>query len=131
MAFHLYYTHFGLPEPFDLAAGFKTGIIAARKNPYRLSWLEVYGLAHEVFIPYDLERYESDREFIYGDYDFWTPGYKASTFKGFVEEIENQFSGNDQYKEERAVFNRFFNAGQTENSSEKVFELIEQLLKRY
>ena len=30
-----------------------------------------------------------------------------------------------------AVFNKFFNAGQTEDSSKKVFELIEQLLQRY
>lgn len=53
MAFHWYYSHFGLKEPFDLASGFKSGIIASRLDPYRYrSVWDVYGLTHEVFVPY-------------------------------------------------------------------------------
>jgi len=84
-----------------------------------------------VFIPYDLKEYESHRGFLYGDYDFWTPGYKAHTFAGLMEEMAKQFSGRDGYREERAVFNRFFNSGQSDNSSGKVFRLIEELLQKY
>jgi hypothetical protein len=54
MAFHLYYEHFGLEEPFDLAAGFKAGLITSRLSPYSYdSKLKVYHLTHEVFVPYE------------------------------------------------------------------------------
>jgi hypothetical protein len=53
MAFHWYYRYFGYKEPFDLAKGFEIGVIASRKDPYKLSWLEVYNLTHEVFVPYE------------------------------------------------------------------------------
>lgn len=53
MAFHLYYRHFGLTEPFPLENAFKAGVIAARHAP---AWfkdrMEVYNLTHEIFVPY-------------------------------------------------------------------------------
>ena len=53
MAFHWYYEHFGLSEPFPLAAGYKMGVISSRKDPYSFKRnLQVYDLTHEVFIPY-------------------------------------------------------------------------------
>lgn len=53
MVFHQYYEHFGLKEPFDLAAGFKAGVIASRLDAYayRTSG-KVYDLTHEIFVPY-------------------------------------------------------------------------------
>ena len=54
MAFHWYYKHFGLKEPFDLAAGFKTGVIASRLDPYDYKTnYQVYQLTHEIFVPYE------------------------------------------------------------------------------
>jgi hypothetical protein len=54
MVFHRYYKHFGLEEPFDLAAGFKAGVIASRLDPYGFKKnTQVYNLTHEVFVPYD------------------------------------------------------------------------------
>jgi hypothetical protein len=54
MAFHWYYSHFGLEEPFDLATGFNAGVIASRLSPYAYrSNLKVYQLTHEVFVPYE------------------------------------------------------------------------------
>lgn len=54
MAFHLYYQHFKLEEPFPLATAFEGGVIAARRP---LSWFErripVYDLTHEIFVPYE------------------------------------------------------------------------------
>jgi len=53
MAFHNYYTHFGLKEPFPLASGFDRSEIAARTDPYKLDSNGVYRFTHEVFVPYD------------------------------------------------------------------------------
>jgi len=62
MTFHWYYSYFGLEEPFDLAAGFESGIIASRLSPYSFnSNLQVYHLTHEIFVPYEYgEKLESD-----------------------------------------------------------------------
>jgi|GEM_PF-824478 len=55
MAFHLYYQHFGLEEPFPLAAAFKAGVIAARHDPawFKQNKMEMYNLTHEIFVPYE------------------------------------------------------------------------------
>lgn len=55
MAFHLYYAHFGLAEPFFLQSAYQTGVIAARRD---LAWLKrnkmgIYSLTHEIFVPYE------------------------------------------------------------------------------
>lgn len=53
MAFHLYYQHFGLAEPFSLKSAFKAGVIAARKKPADFQHkMDVYSLTHEIFVPY-------------------------------------------------------------------------------
>lgn len=55
MAFHLYYKHFGLEEPFPLQAAYQTGVISSRHD---LDWfkqnkMEIYNLTHEIFVPYE------------------------------------------------------------------------------
>lgn len=55
MAFHLYYQHFGLEEPFPLSVAFQAGVISSR---YPLDWYkqntrEIYNLTHEIFVPYE------------------------------------------------------------------------------
>jgi len=62
MVFHWYYSHFGLEEPFDLAAGIKEGVIAHRLSPYDYeSNLRVYQLTHEIFVPYEYgEKLDAD-----------------------------------------------------------------------
>ena len=52
-AFHLYYQHFGLKEPFPLAAAQQKGVIASRRDPASLSTMDLYDLTHEVYAPYD------------------------------------------------------------------------------
>jgi hypothetical protein len=52
-AFHLYYRHFGLQEPFPLETALQNGVIAARTDPAALSTSQVYDLTHEVYAPYD------------------------------------------------------------------------------
>ena len=77
-----------------------------------------------IFVPYDLEEYQAGRGLLYDDYDFWTPGYKVSTYKEFIFTIEEILSGQDFYKAKRQEINRQLNYHQTENSCERVFELI-------
>lgn len=51
--FHLYYQHFGLPEPFPLVTALQKGVITARTDPAALSTSQVYDLTHEVYARYD------------------------------------------------------------------------------
>ncbi len=51
--FHWYYEHFGLKEPFPLETALEDGIIAGRRDPLHMSRMDVYGLTHEVFGPYE------------------------------------------------------------------------------
>jgi hypothetical protein len=62
MAFHDYYRHFGLKPPFDLASGFRAGVIASRKSPYEYKrTLDIYALTHEIFVPYEFgEKLDAD-----------------------------------------------------------------------
>lgn len=53
LAFHWYYRHFGLREPFPLGGALADGIIARRADPAAMSSRDAYRLAHEVFVPYE------------------------------------------------------------------------------
>lgn len=66
-AFHTYYQHFGLREPFPLEGALTQGLIARRADPDKLSRLDVYGVTHEIFAAYDFgDRLDADA---FGDDD--------------------------------------------------------------
>lgn len=66
-AFHTYYQHFGLREPFALEGALTQGLIARRADPDKLSRLDVYGVTHEIFAAYDFgDRLDADA---FGDDD--------------------------------------------------------------
>jgi len=71
MAFHWYYEHFGLKEPFPLESAFQTGLIASRKQVdwFKQTPMEAYNLTHEVFAPYKFGENL--------DADFFTPDDKV------------------------------------------------------
>jgi hypothetical protein len=52
-AFHMYYEHFDLEEPFDLEGALDKGFIARRADPEKLSRMDVYAVTHEIFAAYD------------------------------------------------------------------------------
>lgn len=52
MLFHIYYEHFGLEEPFPLAASYESGTIASRPDPLTMKRMPIYQLTHEIFMPY-------------------------------------------------------------------------------
>lgn len=63
MAFHLYYKHFGLEEPFPLQAAYQTGVISSRHDPawFKQNKMEMYNLTHEIFVPYEFgEKLDAD-----------------------------------------------------------------------
>jgi CDP-glycerol glycerophosphotransferase (TagB/SpsB family) len=78
-----------------------------------------------IFVAYDLEDYKERRGLVYDDYEFWAPGYHVLTYRDFVTAIEEILSGKDRYKTRRREINRQLNYYQTENSCEKLFELID------
>jgi hypothetical protein len=51
-AFHTYYQHFGLTEPFPLEGALEQGLIARRADPGPLGRMDAYALTHEVFAAY-------------------------------------------------------------------------------
>jgi hypothetical protein len=51
-AFHDYYRHFGLAEPFPLEGALAEGLVARRADPDAMSRLDAYALTHEVFAAY-------------------------------------------------------------------------------
>lgn len=52
-AFHWYYRHFGLAEPFPLGGALEDGLIARRPDPASLSTADAYRLTHEVLVPFE------------------------------------------------------------------------------
>lgn len=52
-AFHAYYQHFGLTEPFTLEGALADGLIRGRADPKKLSRMDVYAVTHEVFAAFD------------------------------------------------------------------------------
>ncbi len=52
LAFHWYYRHFGLEEPFPLGGALEDGFVARRPDPGTIDTRDAYRLTHEVFVPY-------------------------------------------------------------------------------
>jgi hypothetical protein len=52
-AFHTYYRHFGLQEPFPLDGALDGGLIARSPDPAGLSRADAYALTHEIYAAYD------------------------------------------------------------------------------
>lgn len=52
-AFHIYYSHFGLAEPFALENSISEGVIANREPLQEDSGPAAYSLTHEVLVKYD------------------------------------------------------------------------------
>ena len=84
MAFHWYYQHFGLQEPFPLESAFQDGLIVSRKKAdwFKANKMDAYNLTHEIFVPYrfgeDLEAdffKPDDKEYLRGLFEELLPWY--------------------------------------------------------
>lgn len=67
MAFHNYYHHFALKEPYSLVDAATVGAIPNRTSPYKLTQSETYDLAHEVAARYEREDRPPEGAFLPAD----------------------------------------------------------------
>jgi len=81
-----------------------------------------------IYIPYDKVVFESKVGFCYGNYEFWTPGEKATTFAGFIKAAEAALRGQDGFSEQRKMINKLVNEYQSNNSAERVYEYLKEKL---
>lgn len=81
-----------------------------------------------IFFPYDYQKYtKRDRE-LYFDYEEFTAGPKVYNFEQLLECLESCVKGEDEFKEKRKKIREFFFKYIDGNSSERIFQIIEEKL---
>lgn len=81
-----------------------------------------------IFVPYDLEEFRNIRGFNY-DFNAVSPGPKVKTFAGFRSAIEKYLSDPSLDSAERTRMKNKFHSHQDDQSSKRVYEKIEHLIK--
>lgn len=81
-----------------------------------------------LFLPVDLDSYNRNRGFNLEPYEFWTPGPKAFTQEGLKNSILGLFD-NDLYKKDRQSMLDVFHKYQDNQSSVRVWTMIDELLQ--
>lgn len=81
-----------------------------------------------IFTPLDLEEYEKNRGFLLEPYDFWAPGPKCYTYGQLTEEIIKCLNDVSYYKIERETICNIVHHYKDANSSERVWDLIDNLM---
>jgi len=79
-----------------------------------------------VFIPYDLEEYQSYRGFLF-DYEIHTPGDKVSTQAEFMESLDRALNQPEFGASERARMKNLFHTHQDGKSSERIIAQINKM----
>lgn len=79
-----------------------------------------------IFIPYDLEQYQSYRGFLF-DYDTHTPGDKVGTQAEFMESIDRAFNKPELGAVERAHMKNLFHTYEDGKSSERILAQINKM----
>ena len=79
-----------------------------------------------IFIPYDLEEYQSYRGFLF-DYESNTPGDKVGTQAEFMESLDRALNQPELGAVERAQIKNLFHKHQDGKSSERIIEYINKM----
>ena len=79
-----------------------------------------------IFIPYDLEQYQSYRGFLF-DYDTHTPGDKVGTQAEFMESIDRALNKPELGAIERAQMKNLFHTYEDGKSSERILAQINKM----
>ena len=79
-----------------------------------------------IFIPYDLEQYQSYRGFLF-DYDTHTPGDKVGTQAEFIESIDRALNKPELGAKERALMKNLFHTYEDGKSSERILAQINKM----
>jgi len=83
-----------------------------------------------IFTPLDLDEYEKNRGFLVEPYDFWAPGPKCFKFKELIQEISISLNDISYYKKEREIVCNIIHHYKDGNSSERVWNLIDELMTK-
>jgi len=83
-----------------------------------------------IFVPSDLNEYETDRGLLLDDYNHWTPGRKVSTYCEFIGALEEILSGHDAFKPQREQLRKLFHYYQDGNTSEKLLRVLNELSRQ-
>ncbi|MHA1380622.1 MAG: CDP-glycerol glycerophosphotransferase family protein [Candidatus Helarchaeota archaeon] len=77
-----------------------------------------------IFFPFDIKEYQTkDREF-YFNYDEFTPGPKAYSFKELIVWMEYFLKGNDEFEKERKKIKNICFEYKDGNSSERIYQYL-------
>lgn len=82
-----------------------------------------------VFINADLEEYKANRGILLEPYDAWTPGYKAQNQESLVDAIERSFR-EDAFRQKRGELKEIFHQHQDGHATDRLMELIGQLMQK-
>ncbi|MHA1169118.1 MAG: CDP-glycerol glycerophosphotransferase family protein [Candidatus Hodarchaeales archaeon] len=81
-----------------------------------------------LYITYDKDWFDREVGSCYGNFDFWTPGPKVTTFDQLRSEIKLGLEKQDEYVEQRRFVNSLINSYQTGNSSERIYIHLRKFL---
>ncbi len=82
-----------------------------------------------IYVPVDLEEYIKTRGLLLEPYDAWTPGPKCLDQARLEQEIIRNFTHPEAYSQERKTLCRIVHHYQDGNSSVRVWNLIDQLMR--
>ncbi|HHU76363.1 MAG TPA: hypothetical protein GXZ24_05665 [Firmicutes bacterium] len=83
-----------------------------------------------IFVPLDLQEYKNSRGFLIENYDFWTPGPKCFILDQLMDEIKKSLNYHSYYQRERKTICNIVHHYKDANSSLRVWELIDSLMKK-
>lgn len=82
-----------------------------------------------IFTPLDIEEYRRNVGFLLEPYDFWTPGPKCFTYDDLISSIEKCLNDDGYYKKERETICNIVHHYKDANSSQRVWQLVDELMR--
>lgn len=82
-----------------------------------------------IFTPTDLDYYRDNRGLLLEPYDFWTPGPKCLAQEKLQEKIMESLEMPEVYSEKRKELRDVFHYYQDDKATERILELIENIIK--
>lgn len=83
-----------------------------------------------IFTPVDLDEYIESTGMLYGPYEFWTPGPKALSQEKLCSNILENLSNPQIYSKERDTIRNIVHYYKDNNSSVRVWKLIDEICRR-
>lgn len=84
-----------------------------------------------IFIPTDIKEYREKKGILLEPYDFWTAGPKVTTQESLQHELISSFDGEDIFKIKREELKNLFFKYKDNKSCERVWDLIDEVLRGF